>query len=294
MFTPVQAPARTYNNLWPSSAGYEFRSLIFSDRKYELRLANSVRELREIQAFRYHDFLSEKRCFHPGFGAHGLDDDPFDDQCTHLFISKKSSGDIVGTYRFQTYTQANEGLGFCSDVEFDLSHFPKNYLQMGLEVGRACIDSNHRNGRVLYLLWKGLMHALIINNARYLFGCCSIPSINPWVGYFIMNYLYQNDYLHPTVRLIARSDYICSASFDMFGNMNQRNYRDGLDFEIPVLLQKYLDLGGQVCSVPAIDHSFGSIDFVVLLDRFAIAPHVYEFFQRGLPITSDQILPSLL
>lgn len=40
--------------------------------------------------------------------------------------------------------------------EFDLSGLPDELLNESIELGRACIAKEHRNSRVLYLLWKGI------------------------------------------------------------------------------------------------------------------------------------------
>jgi putative hemolysin len=81
----------------------------------------------------------------------------------------------------------------------------------------------------------------------------------------------------------------------MFAKMNNSNGRDSVSVipQLPVLMKKYLELGAQICSVPALDRTLKTIDFMVVLDRFAIKPSVYNFFKRGLPVQRDQILPSL-
>jgi putative hemolysin len=269
---------------------------IFEDKLYRVALASDVADLRAVQRLRYLVFKTDIRNTDPIADVLGYEADAFDDQCQHIMVIEKNTAQVIGTYRYQTAKHAANGLGFYSDQEFDMDHFPRTYSEKGLELGRACIAEGHRNGRVLYLLWKALMYALLSTQSRYIFGCCSIPTTNPLVGLNVMHYLTHQGHMHPSVRLIARSGYICSASFNMFHKMN-RDITQQEEFkaipELPVLMQKYLDMGAKVCSVPALDRSFKSIDFMILLDRFAIDPSVFNFFKRGLPIAGDQILPSL-
>jgi putative hemolysin len=61
--------------------------------------------------------------------------------------------------------------------------------------------------------------------------------------------------------------------------------------EIPKLLRAYLSLGAKICGPPALDRSFGTIDFLTLVDLLALPPQVRTRFfgiaERGM--TSAQI-----
>jgi hypothetical protein len=56
----------------------------------------------------------------------------------------------------QTFESARKGIGFYSANEFMLNQLGKKVLKKSIELGRACIDKEHRNGRILFLLWKEL------------------------------------------------------------------------------------------------------------------------------------------
>ena len=58
----------------------------------------------------------------------GHDIDHFDDFCEHLLVRDRASGNVVGTYRLLTPTQAARAGGLYTDAEFDLTP-PKDQMQ---------------------------------------------------------------------------------------------------------------------------------------------------------------------
>jgi putative hemolysin len=74
-----------------------------------------------------------------------------------------------------------------------------------MEVGRACIHADHRNNRVLFLLWKGLTAFLLYNQLRYLFGCCSLASQNAAEGQQLLAQLRSDGYLRADFQVAAKA-----------------------------------------------------------------------------------------
>lgn len=116
---------------------------------------------------------------------------------------------MIGTYRMQTYEMAAAANGFYSAAEFDLTRLPEEIIKNSVEVGRACIAEAHRNGRVLFLLWRGLAVYMMLTKKRYLFGCCSLTSQNPQEGKQVMDYLQANGHVHPDLQVLPQSDFVC-------------------------------------------------------------------------------------
>ena len=108
----------------------------------------------------------------------GLDEDEFDDQMTHLVLFHKRSGELVGTYRMQTVTQAMAAGGIYSAREYDLEQL-EPYFDKLVELGRACLAVEHRKLAAIINLWLGIGGFMNLHNSRYLFGCCSLTSANP-------------------------------------------------------------------------------------------------------------------
>jgi putative hemolysin len=235
---------------------------------YVLRFAQDSRDLDAVCRLRFEVYNLELN--------EGLDDsyrthrdvDEFDPQCHHLMVLHRVSGAAVGTYRIQTGSMALLRKGFYSGQEFDLAGFPEEFVENCVEVGRACIHREHRNGRVLQLLWKGLARYLDWNGKRYLFGCCSLTSQDPAEGQALYRYLTSLDHLHPVLRALPRPEYACEAGAVAV--------LDAARPELPRLFQGYLNLGGLVCGEPALDRKFKTIDYLVMVDTQEMPPGIYR------------------
>jgi putative hemolysin len=239
---------------------------------YVLRFAQTPEELDAVLKLRFEVFnLELDEGFQESFQT-GKDEDELDARFHHLAISLESTGDIVGTYRMQTAHMAEAMGGFYSEGEFDLSGIPSDILRESVEIGRACVAREHRNGRVLQLLWRGLAQYLMWNEKRYLFGCCSLTSQDRDLGYRVHQFLIEEGHAHPACRVIPREGLECPADA----------VRDGPrpDVHIPALFQSYLNLGARVCGPPAIDQLFQTIDYLVLLDTHALDERIFRVFFR--------------
>ncbi|MGH7456171.1 MAG: GNAT family N-acetyltransferase, partial [bacterium] len=143
----------------------------FSDARYEVRFVQNAEELDAVLKLRFTVFNLEL-----GEGLEESyrtqrDQDEFDLSCHHLIVVDKKNAEVIGTYRMQTYEMAAAANGFYSAAEFDLTRLPEAVIDNSVEVGRACITAPHRNGRVLFLLWRGLAVYMMLTKKRYLFGC---------------------------------------------------------------------------------------------------------------------------
>jgi hypothetical protein len=97
--------------------------------------------------------------------ATGLDADPFDDVCDHLLVEHLPTKRIVGTYRMQTGPNAAGQRGYYCEQEFSFAPFEPARREI-IEVGRACVDRQHRNLVVLGLLWKGIADYRAMGTAK--------------------------------------------------------------------------------------------------------------------------------
>jgi putative hemolysin len=194
----------------------------------------------------------------------GLDRDRFDAQCHHLLVEDMRSGSVVGTYRLQTAAAAAGGEGFYTDQEYDLDPWRGGVLEDSVEIGRACIDKLHRQGLVLLLLWQGLGAYANHHGKGRLFGCCSITSQDAAEGWRVFEHLRRNEHLHPDLRVRARSG---------FRLVEYPATTEGSDsVRLPKLFRTYLRYGAKVCSEPALDRAFKTIDYLTLLDLRALDP----------------------
>ena len=175
--------------------------ILIPGHKYTVKLATSREEIEEALKLRFDVFNIELGEGLDSSFSTKMDEDIYDDQCDHLLVVENASNSIIGTYRMQDSTMAKEGHGFYTQNEFDIHSFPQTVLDNVVELGRACIHIDHRSGRVLYLLWRGLAKYMSLTEKRYLFGCCSITSQNEAEGVAVYNYLEERnvtvEYLAP-------------------------------------------------------------------------------------------------
>lgn len=148
-----------------SSHSSSKQSLTRKAPAYALRLASTAADVQAAQALRSEVFNLE---FDEGLAQSydtGLDADPYDAVCDHLLVDDLTHARVVGTYRLQTGQRAGDALGYYSAREFDFTPFEAMRPQL-LELGRACIQHDHRNFSVLNLLWNGIASRAEHHGAR--------------------------------------------------------------------------------------------------------------------------------
>ncbi|MEH1967453.1 GNAT family N-acetyltransferase [Nostoc sp.] len=228
---------------------------VLQTEKYILRLASSEDELESIFRLRFEVFNLELGLGFYTSNFTQMDIDKFDAVCHHLILISKQTGKTIGTYRMQTYTMASQRLGFDAADIFNLNGIPNSVLQASVEVGRACIAKEYRNSQALLVLWEGLANYLIWSKNQYFFGCASLLTQCPWQATCAYDYFRHNGLMHPSILVYPNSQSCLELP---------QNYPDSFKFEIPKILQAYLNIGAKICSVPAIDTQFKTIDFLTI------------------------------
>lgn len=231
---------------------------LVTTNRYDVRLAETEEDLREAQSLRYRVFNLELEEGLESSHETQLDADKYDPQYDHLLVVERDTDNVIGTYRMQTYQTAQKHLGFYTADEFDMRNISDDILNDSVEVGRACIAKEHRNGRVLYLLWRGIAEYMKQTSSRYLFGCCSITSTDPKDGWVVMDYLRHNDHLHEEYNIEATSDFLCPET--------EHDEEAWKEVVLPQLFRLYIDLGAKCLSKPALDKAFKTIDYLIIVD----------------------------
>ena len=215
-------------------------------------MARSPAEIMEAQRLRYQVFAEEMGA---RLGGHdNLDRDGFDAFCDHLLIRDRESQKVVGTYRILNPAMANEAGGYYSSGEFDLGRI-SHLFDRTVEVGRACVHPDYRNGGTIALLWAGLGKYMSSNGYDYMIGCASVSMAD---GGHLAASLYnrlQHDYLAPPeYRVFPR----CPLPLQALRG-------DIADAPCPALVKGYLRLGAWICGEPAWDPDFNTADLLIML-----------------------------
>ena len=224
---------------------------VANQRRLSISLAHSQLEIEEAQRLRYKVFAEEMGAQLLGTG--GLDVDGFDQYCDHLIVRDTSTNQVIGTYRILSPEKANEAGGYYSAAEFDLSRL-SHLFDRTVEVGRACVHQNYRNGGTITMLWAGLAKYMQVHNYEYMIGCGSVS---------------MNDGGHAAASLYHRlqDDYLCPLEYRVFPRNPLLNdsLRTDMQAACPPLIKGYLRLGAYICGEPEWDPYFNTADMLVML-----------------------------
>ncbi|KAA8964825.1 GNAT family N-acyltransferase [Mycobacterium sp.] len=234
-----------------------------AEPRYSLLLSNAPALIEAAQRLRFEVFSSE-----PGFAISGppggLDADRFDEHCDHLLVREDNSGELVGCYRMLAPAGAAAAGGLYTATEFDISGLDPLRPSL-VEMGRAVVRADHRNGAVVLLMWAGILAYLDRRGYDYVTGCVSVP-----IG---------GDGEAPGSQVRGVRDVVLRrhAAEPCY---RVRPYRpvviDGRPLDdipaparpvIPPLMRGYLRLGARICGEPAHDPAFGVADFPAMLDK---------------------------
>jgi putative hemolysin len=233
----------------------------FDYGNYIVKTAENGEELKKILKLRYDVFFKEYRETEKHLQ---IDMDRFDLFSDHLVVFKKDTGDCIATYRLIATLFAKK---FYSQTEFDINAILK-LPGAKLELGRACVDVKHRNSGMMLLLWKGLSEYVRLSDARYLFGCSSIKTMNIREITDIYSYLKTRHPAPGAYQVRPLKKFRIKEFSDETGLPLSTLGRPGPDIQkkIPALMMLYLRVGAHICGKPALDRKFHCADFFTLLD----------------------------
>ncbi len=236
--------------------------------RYEVRLADSAEQVASALRLRHRVFKIELGCNdnHASTSSR-LEFDDYDFRCRHLIVVETATGETVGTYRLNTLETARSTGGFYSAHEFTIEDLPSGILENGIELGRACIALEHRNTKVLFLLWKALLDQAKQTGKRYFFGCCSVFTKDESEGVRIFHQLKRDGHFDDRLNVVPKRDRV-DIDVDLTAG----------DVKLPALFDMYLRLGARVCGPPMVDREFGSIDFFVVFDTGNLSRKYQKIF----------------
>ena len=228
---------------------------------YVLKTADSAVELDEAFRLRAKVFFEESG--NPNLADYDYDE--FDATCDHIVIHDERNGTLVGTYRVRS---TNHHTSFYSAGEFDLARvlaLPGEKM----ELGRAAVHPDYRNGSVISILWRGIANYALQTESNHLFGCSSVFTVDPSEAARIFVHLRKTGAVAahapapPTRKYqipgFAKHMAAAEAAYDEAAGKLA-------DAALPTLFHAYLRMGAKICGEPALDAEFKCIDFLTLLD----------------------------
>lgn len=246
----------------------------------EVRLAQDAEEIDASQALRYKVFYEERAAKPIGKMAElRRDFDSFDPIADHLLVLDHGRGQgakaVVGTYRLIRKSRADAHGGFYTAGEYDISKILA-FEGETMELGRSCVDVEHRNRPTMQLLWRGIAAYVFQHDITLMFGCASLPGVDPDALAKDLSYLYHF-HLAPEHLRVRALDHL---HVDM-----NRLPADQIDAKralagLPPLVKGYLRLGGFVGDGAVVDPQFNTTDVCVIVQTSAVTDKYYKHYER--------------
>jgi putative hemolysin len=256
------------------------RSVDVRSNALHLRLAETEEEVVAAQALRYRVFYEEMSAKVTSENAAAKRDfDAFDDYCDHMVVFDDARGAgpdaIIGTYRVMRRNAAKRCGGFYSTSEFNIANllaFPGEVM----ELGRSCVEADHRNGGTMQLLWRGIANYVLAHDVGLMFGCASLPGVEPEALALPLSYLYHRHLAPPALRAKALPERYVAMNIISPEDLSRRTALHML----PPLLKGYLRLGGFVGEGAVIDHDFGTTDVCVVVKTESVTDRYFRHYTR--------------
>ncbi len=255
-----------------------------------LRLAETKEEVAAAQALRYRVFYEEMSAkATAGMVAAKRDFDAFDEYCDHMvvFDSARGAGPeaIIGTYRLMGREAAKRCGRFYSAGEYDIANLVA-YPGEILELGRSCIEADHRNGGTMQLLWHGIAEYVLAHDVGLMFGCASLPGVEPEALAVPLSFLYHHHLAPPALRAWALPERRVAMNVIPPGDISPRRALRML----PPLIKGYLRLGGFVGEGAVVDHDFGTTDVCVVVKTEWVTNRYLRHYERDDHATNEDAI----
>ncbi len=223
-------------------------------RNFTIETVESAAGLEEVIELRRHSFVEDfVGLTQPDY----VDFDNYDLIADHIVVRSKKTGTIVSAYRIINWSLAGK---IYSEVQYDLRQFVK-LPGNKIELGRAVVHKDHRNGLTLSLVWKGIAQYAALSKARYLCGCASVKTLDQNVAESIFWHL--SPFFYNQSRSVA---VLPEFQKDTFFKPAQLLPWSEVEGFVPPLLKFYLKAGAEILSAPAYDNFFKCVDYFTVLD----------------------------
>jgi putative hemolysin len=256
--------------------------LLAETKHFLIKLAENPAEIEEAQRLRFRIFNIEQGKGLESSLKHGIDRDEFDEQCLHLIVVEKKNKTIIGTYRLHLGSIALISKGFYSEQEYHIQGL-ETIAKSSLELGRSCISPEYRTGAAVALLWAGI--ATLMNRAGliYMLGCASLETTDSSVGWALHKYFLHHGKSSKILTATPKNKYILPQG-DEYKIAEYLRHPQELQKHIPPLFKGYLRAGCEICGEPALDTEFGTIDFLIIVNKESTP----ERYKRHFNIHSPQ------
>lgn len=248
---------------------------------YTVRLASTPEDLTAAQHLRYQVFVEELGGDGPLVDhANRLERDAFDPLFDHLLlvdrrIDPATRTHVIGAYRVLPSDRRAAVGRFYSETEFDLTPLLASGRRL-LELGRSCVQADHRGGTSMFLLWNGLAEYVLDRGIEILFGAASFHGTDIATLAQPLSHLYHNHLAPPAMRVRALPPHRQEMNLIPAAGLDRRAAMAAT----PALIKAYLRLGGFVGDGAWIDRAFNTTDVCLVMDTGQMSARHREFYIR--------------
>ncbi len=250
--------------------------------RYSVMISTDPADVEAAQRLRYQTFAEELGAALPQavrgrLTGEMIDADQFDPHSDHLLAKDATTGQIVGCYRLLPPEGARAAGGLFADTIFDIGGL--NQLRSKLvELGRASVHPEHRNGAVMGLLWAGILRYQEITGHEWGIGCLSVRMEGGGPRGALVRGVRDAAFgAHPAppeFRVTPRNPV-------RINGLSLSELSDPGRVRIPPMVQGSLRIGGLICGEPSYDPDFDMADFVVLINRMMVRDRYLERLMRS-------------
>ena len=251
------------------------------DVTFELRLAQTDRDLKAAQRLRYRVFVQELGGDGPLVDhVAGLERDDFDPIFDHLILvdprrNADAMEDVVGVYRLLPGEKLAGTAKFYSESEYDLTALKSSGRRL-LELGRSCVHKDYRGSTAMFHLWNGLAGYVADHQIEVLFGVASFHGTDVQALAQPLAYLHHHHLAPKPLRVRARAQQFQAMDVLPLEKLDRKLAMLGT----PALIKAYLRLGGFVGEGAWIDHAFNTTDVCLVMDTGRMSAKHREFYTR--------------
>lgn len=248
---------------------------------FQSRLAETGQDLLAAQRLRYRVFVEELGGDGPLVDHDGrFERDEFDGANDHLILvdTRRDPAGldyVVGVYRLLRSDQAESFGRFYCDSEYDLTALRKSGRRL-LELGRSCVEAEHRGGTAMFLLWNALADYVLLHGIEVLFGVASFHGTDVASLRMPLAWLHHRHLAPEALRVRALPAHYQSMDLVPPDRLDQR----AAMLAMPALIKAYLRLGGFVGEGAYVDREFNTTDVCLLMDTARMSARHKGFYIR--------------
>ncbi|MEM9724246.1 MAG: GNAT family N-acyltransferase [Pseudomonadota bacterium] len=268
--------------------------------RYDVRLAETAEDVRAAQRLRHRVFRADRGAEQAPNGAaksdpidgaavdmgsidaepidaDPIDADAFDAACDHVLIEDRRSGQLVCCFRLLPLESGRDIERTYSAQYYELSSLT-DYPGKIVEMGRFCIDPEHRNADVLRVAWVAMTHYVDERGFELLCGCSSFEGNDSDV-YADAFALLRERHLAPT-RWLPR---VKAPKVFRFAKQLRLKRSDPVKAMrlMPPLLRGYLSLGGWVSDHAVIDQDLNTLHVFTGLEVKRVPERKVKFLRHS-------------